>query len=103
MAKNTKVPGPRWIKTAQNRTAAVMIMAGIAAIGLFIAALAGGFEGWVWIAAAAAVILVGGGVFSLRAGARRPVEPQPVVYRPDSTDVAFDVDVDTGRRTPHKE
>lgn len=96
-------PGPRWIKTAQNRTAVVMLMAGIVAAGLFITALAGGFEGWVWIAAAATVILLGGGFLALRAGARRAVEPRPIVYHPDSPDVVLDIDPDTGERSRHQD
>lgn len=94
---------PRWIKTAKNRTAVVMLMSGIVAAGLFITALAGGFEGWVWIAAAATVVLIGGGILALRSGARTPVEPQPVLYHPDSPDVVLEVDRDTGKRTPHVE
>ncbi len=94
--------GSRGIKTAQNRTGAVMLLSGIAAFGLFIAALAGGFEGWVWIAAVAVVVLIGGGVFLIRAAARRK-EVKTVVYRPDSTDAAFDVDRSTGERTPHRD
>ena len=92
----------RAVKTAQNRTGAVMLLAGVAAFGLFIAALAGGFEGWVWIAALAVVLLIGGGVFLLRAAARRK-DATNVVYRPDSTNAAFDVDPSTGKRTPHRQ
>lgn len=103
MAEKKNAPGPRWIKTAQNRTAVVMLMAGIVAAGLFITALAGGFEGWVWIAAAATIILLGGGFFFLRAGALRAVEPQPIVYHPDSPDVVLDVDRETGDRTLHRD
>lgn len=92
----------RSVKTAQNRTAAVMLLSGIAAFGLFVAALAGGFEGWAWIAAAAVIILLGGGVFLLRAGSRRREDPT-VVYRPDGAQPAVEVDVNTGERIPHAE
>lgn len=92
----------RGIKTAQNRTAAIMVLAGIGALGLFIAALAGGFEGWAWIAAAATVVLIAGGVLLIRAAARRK-EVTNVVYRPDSTVDAYDVDRATGKRTPHRD
>lgn len=103
MAENTNEPGPRWIKTTQNRIGVVLMMAGVVAAALFITALAGGFEGWVWIAAAATVLLIGAGFLSLRAGARRSVEPRPIVYHPDSPDVALDVDPDSGKRTPHQD
>ncbi|MDJ0394641.1 hypothetical protein QMK17_15055 [Rhodococcus sp. G-MC3] len=95
--------GPRWIKTAENRSGVVLMMAGIVAAALFITALAGGFEGWVWIAAGATVVLVVGGFLSLRAGARRAVEQRPIVYHPDSPDVAIDIDPDTGKRSPHRD
>lgn len=103
MAEKKTPSGPRWIKTAQNRTAVIMLMAGVVAAALFITALAGGFEGWVWIAAAATIILVGGGIFTLRAGARRATTPTPIVYHPDSPDVVLDIDRDTGDRTLHKD
>ncbi|MGB3372773.1 MAG: hypothetical protein WBA81_19295, partial [Rhodococcus sp. (in: high G+C Gram-positive bacteria)] len=81
----------------------IMLMSAVAAAGLFIAALAGGFEGWVAIAAVAVVILFLGGFFSLRAGTRRAVEHEPIIYHPDSTDVSVEIDPDTGERLPHRE
>lgn len=99
----TEQDKPRWIKTAKNRTAVIMLMTGILAAALFIAALAGGFEGWAWIAGIVTLVLLGGGGFFLRSGARTPVAQQPVVYHPDSPDVVVDVDRDTGERTRHED
>lgn len=94
---------PRWIKSAKNRTAVVLLMTGIVAAALFITALAGGFAGWAWIAGIATVALFAGGFLSLRSAGRTPLEPQPIVYHPDSPDVVLDVDRETGERTRHTE
>ncbi|OZC52263.1 hypothetical protein CH267_19995 [Rhodococcus sp. 06-621-2] len=103
MAKNKTAPGPRWIKTAENRTGIILVMSGIVAAALFITALAGGFEGWVWIAGIATIVLVASGVLLLRAGAKRATAARPVLYHPDSPDVVLDIDPDTGERTRHKD
>ncbi|MDZ7930266.1 MAG: hypothetical protein U5N21_09555 [Rhodococcus sp. (in: high G+C Gram-positive bacteria)] len=84
--------------------AIVMIFAGIAAAGGLIAALAGGFEGWAIVAAVAVIALFAGGFLAVREGARRrALESNTVVYAPDNTDQLFDVDPNTGERTPHRE
>ncbi|SNT05471.1 hypothetical protein [Rhodococcoides kyotonense] len=91
----------RWIKTAENRAAVIMLMTGVVAAALFLTALGSGYGGWATIAGLAAVVLIGGGFLSLIAGARRAGDPRPIHYHPDSPDVLYDVDRKTGKRTPH--
>ena len=93
-----------WARAVENMLAVVLIFAGIAAAGGLIAALAGGFEGWAIIAGIAVIVLFAGGFFAVRDGARRrALESNTVVYAPDNTDQLFDVDPNTGERTPHRE
>lgn len=93
-----------WARAVENMLAVVLIFAGIAAAGGLIAALAGGFEGWAVVAGIAVIVLFSGGFLAVRDGARRRArEPKSVVYAPDSTDQLFDVDPNTGERTPHRE
>jgi apolipoprotein N-acyltransferase len=87
-----------------NMLAVILIFAGIAAIGGLIAALAGGFEGWAIVAGIAIIALFAGGYLAVREGARRrSSESTQVVYAPDHTDELFDVDPNTGERTPHRD
>ncbi|OZC84632.1 hypothetical protein CH254_19590 [Rhodococcus sp. 06-412-2C] len=84
--------------------AVILIFAGIAAAGGLIAALAGGFEGWAIVAGVTVIVLFGAAFFAVRDGARRRArEIDTVVYAPDSTDQLFDVDPNTGERTPHRD
>ncbi|WP_072804923.1 hypothetical protein [Rhodococcoides yunnanense] len=98
-----KARSSRWVKDAENRTAIVLLMGTVVAAGLFLTALGGGFEGWAVIAGVAAVVLLAGGLLSLRASVREKGAPEPVVYHPDSPDVVLDVDRETGKRSPHKD
>ena len=87
-----------------NMLAVLMIFAGIAAAGGLIAALAGGFEGWAIVAAIAVIVLFTGGFLAVRDGFRRRArESNAEVYAPDNTDQLFDVDPNTGERTPHRD
>ena len=87
-----------------NMLAVVLIFAGIAAIGGLIAAIAGGFEGWAIVAGVAVIALFTGSFLAVREGARRrSLESTQVVYAPDHTDEVFDIDPNTGKRTPHRE
>ncbi len=102
MAEPKKANERRWIKTTENRVGVALVMSGFIAAGLLIIALAGGFWGWFWIALAAIIVIFGGAILSLRAGARRP-DTLPIVYHPDSPDAVVDIDRETGERTPHQE
>lgn len=93
-----------WARAVENMLAVILIFAGIAAAGGLIAALAGGFEGWAIVAGISVIVLFGAGFFAIRDGARRrALETNTVVYAPDNTDQLFDVDPNTGERTPHRE
>ncbi|KAA0924933.1 MULTISPECIES: hypothetical protein [Rhodococcus] len=93
-----------WARAVENMLAVILIFAGIAAAGGLIAALAGGFEGWAIVAGIAVIVLFGAGFLAIRDGARRrALETNTVVYAPDNTDQLFDVDPNTGERTPHRE
>ncbi|MDV6262587.1 hypothetical protein [Rhodococcoides yunnanense] len=93
-----------WSRAVANMLGVLLIFAGIAAAGGLIAALAGGFEGWAIVAGIAVIVLFGGAFLAVREGARRRrLESNAVVYAPDNTDELFDVDPNTGRRTPHRD
>ncbi|MCZ4562933.1 hypothetical protein O4160_19010 [Rhodococcus sp. IEGM 1401] len=93
-----------WARAVENMLAVILIFAGIAAAGGLIAALAGGFEGWAIVAGISVIVLFGAGFLAIRDGARRrALETNTVVYAPDNTDQLFDVDPNTGERTPHRE
>lgn len=102
MAEPKKTDERRWIKTTENRVGVILSMAGFIAAALLIVALAEGLWGWFWIALVAVIVIFGGALLSLKAGASRP-ETLPLVYHPDSPDVVLDVDRETGERTPHQE
>lgn len=103
MAANDK-PSSTLARSAINIVGVILIFAGIAAAGGFIAALAGGFEGWAIVAAIAVLVLLGGGILAVREGARRRArESNAVVYAPDNSDDTFDIDSDTGARTRRSE
>ena len=53
-----------WERVAENYLAWLLLMAGIAAAGAFLTALAGGFEGWTVVAAIATIVLFAGCVGS---------------------------------------
>lgn len=95
-----------WERVAENYLAWLLLMAGIAAAGAFLTALAGGFEGWTVVAAIATIVLFAGCWFSFRDGARRAAaEPHIIAYHPDSPDVVIDIDIDqdTGERHLHRD
>lgn len=93
-----------WTRVVENMAAVVMLFAGIASLGGLIAALAGGFEGWVIVAAIAVVVLFAGAFFLFKDGAkRRAREAGTVVYAPDDTTDTFDIDPNTGNRTLRRE
>lgn len=101
MAEQKKPRNPRWIKTAENRIGLACMLLGLVSAGLFIVALGGGFEGWAVIAGIAVIAIFATGLLCFRASAKNVQDPTPVVYHPDSPDVVFDVDRNTGKRTPH--
>lgn len=93
-----------WARAVENMLAVILIFAGIASAGGLIAALAGGFEGLAIVAGITVVVLFAAAFFAVRDGARRRArEVDTVVYSPDNTDQLFDVDPNTGERTPHRE
>ena len=106
-----------WARAVENMLAVILILifplafgeaspgsAWLVAAGGLIAALAGGFEGWAIVAGIAVIVLFGAGFLAIRDGARRrALETNTVVYAPDNTDQLFDVDPNTGERTPHRE
>ncbi|MDQ1203205.1 hypothetical protein QE449_003823 [Rhodococcus sp. SORGH_AS303] len=96
--------GRIWARVTENYLAWLLLMAGTAAAGALLTALAGGFEGWTVVAAIATVVLFAGCWFSYRDGARRGAAEQHIIqYHPDSPDEVIDIDTDTGERQPHQD
>ena len=93
-----------WTRVVENYAAWLLLMAGIASAGVFLTALAGGFEGWSLVAGIVTLLLFAGCWLSFRDSSRREAaEPNKVRYHPDAPDVVIDVDQDTGERQRHRD